>query len=429
MSQGISERNMGVEDMDEIRMEDFLQEDIKQETKKNGTGKKRRKPQRQRTSGGVIAVLILVILMFFVLTSGVGLMYWMYTQNEVSNQKISQFIDDERASQAAELESEEYQEDGFMVAEVYEIKSTKNISDAYLNGDISGLTGNDLETYNMAVDVIKEVTNDSMTAFEKEVAIYQWMTSNLKVGDSSQIHIPNVTGNEAVSTPYGVLKGRKSVCVGFATTFRLFMNMFGLDCHVVHNSYHSWDLVQLDDGNWYHVDIYSDCGVGTFANFNMTDSICTAAGHSWDDKQYLPAATSTNYNYATMNAEKLAAYTEIPSKIKERAEGNSDNFALYYNLGKVQDSDYDSIMYMFSILNGLFTSGQAPEYMSKYVDYSTLLTDKEELVVAVRVTDYNNSGFGDTTAEDASQVIADMTQYVNDAFGTNYDYYAETYNY
>ncbi len=74
-----------------------------------------------------------------VLLGGVGtsvgmnvvLMDEMRAQKEQSA-KMSQFIDDERARQAKEAEQEStYQEDGFKVMDQYEIRSTKEISDAY----------------------------------------------------------------------------------------------------------------------------------------------------------------------------------------------------------------------------------------------------------------------------------------------------------
>ena len=89
------------------------------------------------------------------------------------------------------------------------------------------------------------------------------------------------TAPEYSAEPYGVLEYGAAVCVGFATTFRLFMQMMDIDCMVVHNSYHSWNLVNLD-GDWYHTDIYSDVGRGNYANFNMTDEMCSN-GHNWDN--------------------------------------------------------------------------------------------------------------------------------------------------
>ena len=58
----------------------------------------------------------------------------------------------------------------------------------------------------------------------------------------------------------GVLKYHNAVCVGYATTFRMFMQMMGIECKVEHNTekFHSWDVVKID-GDWYITDIYSRC--------------------------------------------------------------------------------------------------------------------------------------------------------------------------
>ena len=140
----------------------------------------------------------------------------------------------------------------------YEILSTTQISDAYKSGSTSGLSKKDQETLEMAKAVLEEVITDDMTtAYDKEKAIYDWMTSKLNYDTGVLQVIPQTSAD--CDNPYGVLKYHNAVCVGYATTFRLFMQMLDIPCMVVHNTekYHSWDLVQLD-GDWYHVDIYSD---------------------------------------------------------------------------------------------------------------------------------------------------------------------------
>ena len=62
----------------------------------------------------------------------------------------------------------------------YEILSTTQISDAYKSGNTSGLSKKDQETLEMAKAVLEEVITDDMTtAYDKEKAIYDWMTSKL----------------------------------------------------------------------------------------------------------------------------------------------------------------------------------------------------------------------------------------------------------
>ena len=139
------------------------------------------------------------------------------------------------------------------------------------------------------------------------------MCANLHHEGGITVVVP--TASEYSAEPYGVLKYGQAVCVGFATTFRMFMQMLDLDCMVVHNSYHSWNLVRLDDG-WYHVDIYSDVESGDYANFNLTDEMALG-GHEWD-RGFFPAATGLAYCYAYQNASPLEDIYALP---RPRARG------------------------------------------------------------------------------------------------------------
>ena len=115
--------------------------------------------------------------------------------------------------------------------------------------------------------------------------------------------------------PNGVLKNHEAVCVGYATTFRLFMQMLGIDCMVVHDSHlsHSWDLVKLD-GQWYHTDIYSDAGSGegNFSHFNLNDEMMNSQEWNTD---FFPAADGYEYNYAYVNRTQCKDVYTIPEQM------------------------------------------------------------------------------------------------------------------
>lgn len=243
----------------------------------------------------------------------VRLMKEMRAQEE-QGKKVIQFVDDERERQAKEAEQENvYQEDGYKVMDKYEIRSTKQISDAYLKNDPSGLGAEDRETYDMAKKLMGQIIKDQMSCYEKELAIYDWMVENISTGSGHVITLPGQ--NTECFTPHDVFINKNAVCVGYATTFRLLANMAGLDVHIVHNDYHSWDLVQLDDGEWYHVDVYSDSGSIKYRNFNMTDD-AAKSGHDWDGSS-LPEAKGTKYSYAVQNAKPLKSMNSLPEKIRQ----------------------------------------------------------------------------------------------------------------
>lgn len=201
------------------------------------------------------------------------------------------------------------QEDGVKIADLYEIKSTRQISDAYRSGDVSALNDRDKETLALAKAVIEAEITPEMTDYEKELAIYQYLTAGMRAS-TGVLTVIN-TGSGEYAEPHDVLKNHSAVCVGYATTFRLLMQMLGIDCKVVHDSGlgHTWNLVKLEDG-WYHVDCYMDADSAGFRNFNMDDAAC-AVDHSWN-RDFFPAADGRKYNYILTVCETLQDPYEIP---------------------------------------------------------------------------------------------------------------------
>ncbi len=226
---------------------------------------------------------------------------------------------------------EETQENDVRIAGNYMIRATTHISDAYKSGETEGLSDKDKETLDMASKALDEAIKDGMSDYEKEKAVYEWMTSSLQRDQGLLTVIPRTQAD--CDNPYGVLKYHNAVCVGYATTFRLFMQMLDIPCMVVHNSdkYHSWDLVQLD-GDWYHTDIYSDAGSGNYNHFNMSDAILSRNGQNWDTGFY-PSASSLKYNLAYQNAQEGIDVYDIPAKLREAVD-DEDTALLSYRYGK-----------------------------------------------------------------------------------------------
>lgn len=207
------------------------------------------------------------------------------------------------------------QENDVTVGGEYVIKATTQISDAYKSGNTSNLSDKDKETLGMAKSVLDEIITDGMSDYEKELAVYKWMTENIGFDSGSMTAIPE-DESKPVDNPNGVLKNHEAVCVGYATTFRLFMQMLGIDCMVVHDSYlsHSWDLVKLD-GQWYHTDIYSDAGSGegNFSHFNLNDEMMNSQEWNTD---FFPAADGYEYNYAYVNRTQCKDVYTIPEQMR-----------------------------------------------------------------------------------------------------------------
>lgn len=324
------------------------------------------------------------------------------------NDSVNEFISEQRELQAKEQEQENtYQEDGFKIMDQYEIRSTKQISDAYLKGDPSGLNEEDKETYDMASDVLKKIIRTDMSTYEKELAIYDWMIDNIGHSGGHVIAMPG-QGRESY-TPHDVLKNLNAVCVGYATTFRLLANMEGMDVHIVHNDYHSWDMVKLDDGEWYQLDIYSDNSSGTrYRNFNMTDAVARN-GHDWDGSS-LPAANGIKYSYAMQNAVPVKDLYEIPAKVKEGLENKMGS--LYFKFPKKLTDDEMSLA---DQMMSLFTQAlySLPDAGSKEISGAWLPDGKDCYLLAVYINDYAGTAVNNVKPEDSRK----MTAAINQAFG------------
>ena len=331
-------------------------------------------------------------------------------QAAVSDRKTAGFVDYilERIAEEEKQENE-YIEDGYKVGGEYEIRSTTHISDAYLSGDGSGLSGEDRETLDMAAAVLDEVIEDGMTDYEKEEAVYLWMTENIGQGRGGYISRPGM--RRSAFTPHDVLTGRSAVCVGYATTFRLFMNMLGLDCRIVHNDYHSWDLVKLG-GDWYHVDIYSDAGGALYGNFNMTDDVARN-GHSWDESA-LPEAKSTKYTPAVQKAVELESVLNVPAAMSEALDGGSA--ALFYKFKEpLTDEDMETADYMASLLDMVFSGGMLEDGEGYYFQAAWYPAEREgDFILGLRLESY---GSGEPDFDTDPPEARQIARAVAEAFG------------
>ena len=314
--------------------------------------------------------------------------------------------------EAEGLGTGETKEDDVAIMGEYWIRSTLPISDAYKSGDDSKLDSKEKETLEMASAVLDEIITEDMTDYEKELAVYEWMTKSLQYDTGVLQVIPNTQAD--CDNPYGVLKYHNAVCVGYATTFRLFMQMLDIPCMVVHNTdlYHSWDLVQLD-GEWYHVDIYSDQGSGNYANFNMNDEMCSQ-GHEWD-QDFFPAAEGTKYNYAIQNAQPVEDIYDVPGLVKSALD--EENGAIFLSFDPIDEAHAQLVETM---MNGVQSSAsESEDYMDLWMNWRWLHDTGNRYVLAVYVDGFENDDSGyDISDEDREKI----DEAIAEAFGSSPDW-------
>ncbi|MCR5149365.1 MAG: hypothetical protein K6C35_10445 [Eubacterium sp.] len=313
-------------------------------------------------------------------------------------------------------------ENDVIIAGSYIIKSTEKISDAYKSGDKSGLSDREKETLDMAEKVINEVIKPGMSDYEKEKAIYDWMTSNLATDAGMLAVIPSSTAD--VDNPYGVLKFHNAVCVGYATTFRLFMQMMDIECKVVHNieCVHSWDLVKID-GNWYHTDIYSDVGSGNYQNFNLNDDMMSRT-NMWD-RTALPVSESLECNEFYKQARAVKNIYDIPKDIREAYDNKKDNVCYIFDKGAGDEDCVKAITMIEEIRMRLNDRCEGEVYIESN---AYLAGDKYLVIVSLHWIE-NNTFQPDPSEELSAEDQQKMEEAINDAFSDKIGYYEYYGNY
>lgn len=304
-------------------------------------------------------------------------------------------------------------EDDVTIAEEYVIRSTKQISDAYLNGTEDKLNDRDKETLSMAKAVLDKIIKDGMTDYEKEEACYLWLCKEMK-SDDSILTVIHDTDRDA-DNPFGVLKFHNAVCVGYATTMRLFMQMLGIECMVIHSSdlIHSWDLVKLDD-EWYHVDCYSDT-TALYGNFNMDDEAADV-NHDWNN-QFFPAATGTKYSYAARNAVELKNIYAIPKWIKHLLDKDERVGACTFKEKITPETEREAAAMVRILVDAIQTIDKYSE--NYYFEPTWSKNADDEYVLMFRIVYY-----GDEEDDKISDELREkIQQRITDVFGDAVSFY------
>ena len=304
-----------------------------------------------------------------------------------------------------EDQNEETTEDYVKIAEQYEIKPTTNISDAYKSGDTSKLTDKEKETLDMAKDALKEMKiKDDMSDFEKEKAVYDWMTSSLQHDQGALTVIP--TTQEDCDNPYGVLKYHNAVCVGYATTFRMFMQMLDIECMVEHNNekYHSWDVAKID-GDWYITDIYSDAGNGNYAHFNMTNNMWSQE-QSWD-QEFFPVANSLKYNMAYQNKQTVDSVYDIPKALRKAMDKQQGSLMIAFK-EKIDDEKAQIANAAVSSVSDMLMNNNYKDMPYAINTYSWVTDpDSGDYLYSITFSSYNTNNNTQNLTDDQLQKIND----------------------
>lgn len=238
---------------------------------------------------------------------------------------------------------------------VHEIYDDTRVVEAYKSGSDEGLSEEDKYVLKMAKQVIKENIKDDMSDYEKEKAVYDWLIDYTSY--SNQNLAPISSGDQYAHLPYGVFKYHQAICVGNATTMKLFLDILGIENQIIHSTEegeHAWNLVKLD-GDWYHCDATfddSNSGKPGYNYFNVPDSVKDDGSYPWDHDT-IPAADGTKYCYIANHAGEIKDVYSLPAYLRKQIdEGVSQ---IYFTMKDTEDFTAAALNY---ILSGFIMEGR-----------------------------------------------------------------------
>ncbi|MDO5382143.1 MAG: transglutaminase domain-containing protein [Eubacteriales bacterium] len=271
---------------------------------------------------------------------------------------------------------------------------------AYRTGDTAGFSEDQL-TFYMNMKQCLDEANSKGTKVEKEKAVHDWMILNCEY-DKENYYNGTIPWN--AYKPEGVFIDKKVVCNGYALAFQLCMDILGIESKIVvgraSNDDHAWNIVKMDDGCWYHVDVtWDDPGSdreiklnNTF--FNVTDDYMRNYGrHSF---QINETCNATQYGYwecferETLHVySKDELYTGIINWINSgKYEGivamehncsEYDSYEKVYDFNRVCKATNKDLIYRFDIVYEEEGRTYFPNGCG-YAKFSVSFGDNEEVV-------------------------------------------------
>lgn len=218
--------------------------------------------------------------------------------------------------------------------------------------------------YNRLMSAVNSFSISGADRYEKLLSIHDALADLITYDEN--IDNP-ILANKYSRTPVGaLLDSHIAVCEGYAESFKLLCDRLGIPCILVIGDDHMWNYVQMDDGNWYMVDVTWDdqetitlhdyflCGRGTILP-NFGETCDYGHGESFD---FITGIDITALSYPTLHiGNYVHSSTGQEPSSKLLGDVNLDNkvsivdarWILQYTIGSIKfneqqktNADYNS---------------------------------------------------------------------------------------
>ncbi len=190
---------------------------------------------------------------------------------------------------------------------------TSVILEAWETGEENGLSERDAAILTKCKEALEAAVEPGMTDFQKELNLHDWLGQSYYGCYDRTVHDPTTPmGREDNLNPYGLLVRGYGICLSYASTFQLLMDLAGVECITVigassgSSSDHAWNMVKLE-GEWYCVDptwnaTYKEgltqetMWPWQHRYFNVTSDYMRETDHQWD-YDAVPEAAAVRFRW------------------------------------------------------------------------------------------------------------------------------------
>ena len=191
--------------------------------------------------------------------------------------------------------------------------------------------------------ILPQLALDGKTTYQKVKAIYDWIAKNVRY-DYDNLN----DGDYMLKyTAYAAAIDKKAVCQGYANLFYRLANSAGIDCRIITgrgNSGsgwldHAWNIVQMDDGKYYCVDVTWDEGRSSHSyflkgltEFSKNHVVRTENEYTYFWNEYASKVSATDYRVAEGGATPVVPKPATPANVTLiGAAGDSSGITVTWN--------------------------------------------------------------------------------------------------
>ena len=191
--------------------------------------------------------------------------------------------------------------------------------------------------------ILPQLALDGKTIYQKAAAIYDWIAKNVRY-DYDNLN----DGDYMLKyTAYAAAIDKKAVCQGYANLFYRLANSAGIDCRIITgrgNSGsgwidHAWNIVQMDDGKYYCVDVTWDEGRSSHSyflkgltEFSKNHVVRTENEYTYFWNEYASKVSATDYRVAEGGATPVVPKPATPANVTLiGAAGDSSGITVTWN--------------------------------------------------------------------------------------------------